>query len=183
MDFEKTLRFISNDFQKEQIRYALIGGLAVGVWSPFRATADIDFLVEKKNLPQAKIVLARYGYSIFFESENVCQFQSDLKPLGSIDFILAFRPASLGMLGRAVTKTLFSDSLLLPVLRAEDLIGLKLQAFRNNPERRQGDLLDIENLLRSAQKGFDSELARGYFHSLGLLELKTELEKKIGRVI
>lgn len=49
MQFDEVLRTFSGFFEKEGIRYALIGGLAVHAWGYSRATQDIDFVVEGGN--------------------------------------------------------------------------------------------------------------------------------------
>ncbi|MEW6679738.1 MAG: hypothetical protein AB1297_01780 [bacterium] len=46
MDFKMVLGLLLNDFQKENIRYGLIGGLALGLYGIHRSTLDLDFLEE-----------------------------------------------------------------------------------------------------------------------------------------
>ena len=70
--------------------------------------------------------------------------------MGRIDLIHAFRRRSLTMLERAERIPL-GASLSLPVVRVEDLIGLKVQAARNDPAREQSDWLDIRLLAEAAR--------------------------------
>jgi hypothetical protein len=44
------------------VRYAVAGGLAVGLHGYIRATEDMDFLVHPSDVPQLEVVLAQLGY-------------------------------------------------------------------------------------------------------------------------
>ena len=62
MDFERVLRDLVADFTEREIRYALIGGFALGALGLPRATMDIDFLVARAALPVLDEVMARRQY-------------------------------------------------------------------------------------------------------------------------
>lgn len=51
-------------FEKENIEYALCGGLAMAVYAFPRATLDIDILITPEILDKAKAVAARLGFTI-----------------------------------------------------------------------------------------------------------------------
>ena len=57
---------ILKDFQKEKVRYILVGGIAVNLLGFPRTTADLDILVEMKDENIAKIVkiLKKRGYCV-----------------------------------------------------------------------------------------------------------------------
>jgi predicted nucleotidyltransferase len=103
------------------------------------------------------------GYECKFSSENVSQYVSSLKVFGEVDFLHAFREVSLEMLGRAEEKEVFGGSLKVKVLRPEDIIGLKLQAIKNNPAREHNDLADIESLISANKTNLDWSLIGNYF--------------------
>ena len=75
-----------------------------------------------------------------FESNEVLQFTGP----GFLDVLLANRPISQEML----TKAGHDSNLDIHILRAEDLIGLKIQAYKNDPSRELQDKADIQNLLK-----------------------------------
>jgi hypothetical protein len=78
-----------------------------------------------------------------------------LKVLGEVDFLHAFREASLNMFERAEKKKVFEE-LIINVLGPEDLIGLKLQAIKkNNPERKQQEMGDILFLVETYKNKMD----------------------------
>lgn len=47
MDFEKVIGLLINDFEKDKINYALIGGFAIGVLGVMRSTMDLEVFREK----------------------------------------------------------------------------------------------------------------------------------------
>lgn len=178
MDFRAVTKNLVAAFTDEGISYALIGGYAVGLWGVPRATVDMDFLVRQDDMGKVNAIMESLTYEVAFASENVTQFVSPLAVFGEIDFVHAFRQASLGMLTRAVEKTLFSDGVSIRVLLPEDLIGLKLQAFSNNQTRERLDMYDIEMLMQIHGKTLDWELVRGYFEIFESLELFEKLKGK-----
>jgi len=111
VDFEKILKLLIADFNKEEIRYALIGGFGMGLLGVARATIDLDFLIAREDIPKIDIVMKKYGYRRVFHSENVSQYNSDIGVFGSIDFLHAFRVHSLNMLDRAQEKNAFGGKL------------------------------------------------------------------------
>jgi len=60
--FEEFSKLVS-EFKKENIEYALCGGLAMAVYAFPRATLDIDILIEPQALKKAKSIAKRLGFS------------------------------------------------------------------------------------------------------------------------
>ncbi len=108
MDFKLILQKLLTSFEKDGIRYALIGGFAMGLWGGSRSTVDLDFLVHRDDMQKVHGIVTALGYEIHQKTENVSQYTSPLKVFGGIDFIHAFREASVEMLQRAVEKDIFS---------------------------------------------------------------------------
>lgn len=150
-------------FQEKDIRYALTGGFALGLWGGSRSTVDLDFLVHREDMDKVHMLMTNLGYEIHHHTENVSQYVSPLARFGGIDFIHAFREASVEMLQRAVEKEIFSGSMKVRTMIPEDIIGLKLQAVYNNPKREKIDMADIEMLVSVHSKEFDWELLERYF--------------------
>ncbi|MGQ9615123.1 MAG: nucleotidyltransferase [Spirochaetota bacterium] len=174
MDFELVIKSVIKDFKEYKINYALIGGYAFGLWGVSRNTFDLDFLIDKKYRNELKNILAKYYYDVKYETENVAQFISDLKPFGEIDVIYAFRKISLEMLGRALEETVFEE-IKIKVLLPEDLIGLKLQAIKNDPDRYHSDLLDIKELIIVNKNRIDEGLLKRYFELFDSMEIYYKL--------
>ena len=178
MDFKTVTKKLLSAFSDESVTYALIGGYAVGLWGVARGTVDIDFLVPRDEMAKVHRIMESLGYETRFASENVTQYVSPLTAFGEIDFLHAFRNASLSMLARSVEKMLFNDELTIKVLLPEDLIGLKVQAFTNDPTRERLDMFDVESLMSIHGKALDWELIGEYFSLFESSALFSELKRK-----
>jgi len=153
VDFEHAIRTICTRFDTAEVHYGLIGGLAMAMRGVQRATVDLDFLLLLEDLEEADAILRDCGYRREFHTDNVSHYRSPEESMGRVDVLHAFRGPSLGMLERAERLDIGAD-LALPVLRTEDLVGLKVQAAVNDATRASADWQDIEMLLRaSTQQG------------------------------
>ena len=54
--------------EEQNIRYALVGGVAVAFYAEPRFTQDIDFLLDPNNFETVRAILAKSGY---FESADI----------------------------------------------------------------------------------------------------------------
>jgi hypothetical protein len=170
MNFELVLRKLIPDFEKNDIRYALIGGFALGVWGIPRATMDLDFLIHKDDLNKLDKILIKKGYKLFFRSENASQYKSDNKELGSLDFLHAFREITLKMLSQAEKKKILKRKLNIKVARPEHIIGLKIQAMANDSQRKLKELADIEAILRLYERKINWKSIKKYFQLFNMEE-------------
>ncbi|GAB4174184.1 MAG: hypothetical protein Kow0020_09600 [Wenzhouxiangellaceae bacterium] len=124
-----------------------------------RATVDLAFLVLMGDLERVHPLLRLHGYQRVFHSDNVSHYRSERVDFGRIDFLHAFRSPSVAMLDRA-DRIDIGNGRALPVVATEDIIGLKVQAAVNDPERAEQDWLDIRLLLEaSAACGSDIDWA------------------------
>jgi len=179
MDFGAIFRLILQDFPKAQINFALIGGFALASHGYPRATIDIDFLVDKKDFPKIKELMLSYGYTLAHESEDAANFVGGTDKLGRVDFLLAHRKYTAEMLKRAVNKDILNNQFKVKVLKVEDLIGLKVQASSNDPERYHQDMSDIETLLKGNLSNLDLNLIKEYF---SIFEREKELAEILKRI-
>lgn len=183
MNFTKTLPKLICSFDRENLHYALIGGLAMALHGVQRTTLDADFILLADEIDRADGVLSGLGYSLKFQSENVSHYFSENPELGRVDLLHAFRPATLGMLKRAKRINLTSHCLI-PIVNLEDLVGLKVQAAFNDPSRSDSDWSDINQLIRHAsQSGWeiDWELIGDYLSLFDLSEKLSELQQLYGK--
>lgn len=178
MDFEKVLGIIIKRFDEEKISYGLIGGFAIGALGISRSTIDLDFLVNKDDLNKIEQVLRAVGYESVFKSENVAQYVSPTKIMGEIDFLLAFRGPSLKMLANAINIDIFDGKYKIKVIKPEDIIGLKLQALVNDPERLAKEYADIEALMKQHDKQLDWSAIEEYFGIFNKQDKFSELKRK-----
>ena len=177
MDFEKVLGVLLQEFKKENIDFALIGGLALQfAIKDDKMTRDIDIVVLLKDSDKIDRFMKSIGYEALLRTENVANY-SGLLEMGQVDFIFAHRKHALKMLERAETKEF--RGLKLKVAKPEDLIGLKVQSISNNPSRYYRDLHDIEEIMRANRQSLDWELVREYYR---LFNRENELEEALKRL-
>ena len=163
MNFISVTEQVLRLFDRKNLRFALIGGYAIGLWGVSRGTVNMDFLIHREDLDKLDQIMAGMLYKLRFRSDNVSHFSSETAPSGEMDFLHAYRPHSLAMLDRAVLLKIFGDRLLVNTLIPEDLIGLKIQAMVNDPRREQLDLWDIKALLKLHGREINWSLIEEYF--------------------
>lgn len=180
MEFSVVLKTVFKDLNQEEVNYGLIGGFALSVSGIVRSTVDIDLLLLSDDLSKLQKILSHYSYICVFKNDNISQYVSELKPFGQIDVIHAFREASVGMLSRKKKVSVLQEQEV-NVLQLEDIIGLKLQAIRNDPRREAIDRSDIELILKhkhSESQDIHWELLEEYYtlfdDEKALQELKTK---------
>lgn len=140
INLRKTLNDAHQTLDAAGVSHALIGGFALAVYGVHRATADIDLLADGSKKDLIKKTFTDAGYSLVHESAEVLQFTGP----GFIDILLANRPLSQQML----RHSLLNSTLGVYVLKPEDIIGLKIQAYTNDPSRKLQDQADIQSLLQ-----------------------------------
>jgi len=165
MDFGTVLHRLLEAFAVEHIDCALIGGFALAALGVPRATADLDFLVPGEHADDIARIMQTLGYRELYRSADAANYAADEARLGRVDFLFARRPYSCAMLTRARPRRLGGGTDV-NVVEPEDLIGLKVQASSNNPQRLTWDLADIARVLE-AHPALDLERVREYFRLFG----------------
>jgi len=182
MNFKEVLSYIAKNFEKNKIRYGLIGGFSLGILGIIRTTVDLDFLIDRRDLSKVDKIMEEKGYRCVFKTENVSQYISDDPDLGEVDFLHAFRKYSLKMLERALKKRVFKNEITVKVLRPEDIIGLKIQALVNDPEREHREYADIGDILSLYGDKIDWGILKEYFSLFKLEKKFKELEERYKNV-
>lgn len=162
MNLLATIAKITDLFHKENVEFALIGGLALQAQGVTRATTDVEALILIKDREKVRSLMAKAGFEVFFESGEVMTFIDTETKSNRVDFLLAHRPYATTMLKRAEPKKIFRE-VPIKVARPEDLIGLKVQAYVNDPNRKDQDTADIRSLIRVHGTKLDWALLRDYF--------------------
>ena len=182
MNFITAVPKLTDAFDREGLRYALIGGLAMALRGVQRTTLDADFILLSDDLDRADGILNSLGYQREFQSENISHYQSKDSDLGRVDLLHAFRSATLGMLDRAERMS-FTSTCQIPVVHTEDLIGLKVQAANNDPARFDSDWADIRRLIShcgETSQAIDWELVGDYLALFEQTDRLDELQKLHG---
>lgn len=171
MQLKNVLQSIKKLFDDARIDFALIGGLAVGGHGYLRFTNDIDLLIHEEDREKAKSLLVAKGYSIFSENAEFLQLHGACP----VDLQIARRPISKKMLVNAVTL----PGLAVKYLRAEDLIGLKIQAYSTNPKREFKEKADIQALIERLHSQLNWEQIKGYADLFGKWDEIESIRRKV----
>jgi hypothetical protein len=153
-DLFNEFRSLVAALDRNQIDYALCGGLAMAIHGRARATVDIDLLLLSDSLDAAKHIAAELGYNIrgldmsfakgAVEIRRVSKIDTESGQVLSLDFLLV-TPQIQGIWDRRV-KAEWQDGTISVVSR-EGLIALK--SLRNSAQ----DQADIEFLQGKLEDG------------------------------
>lgn len=175
------LKALLAEFDRQQIRYAVIGGFALGVLGHARATMDLDFLVHRDDLKKLHERLTALAYERLMQTENVSHYRHRDGAWGTVDFVHAFRKPSIAMLARAKSYSVFGGKETIKAVDPEDVVGLKVQAMANDPERGPQELADIEALMRLYGSKLDWKRIQEYCDVFGMGEEAKRLRQRFGR--
>lgn len=151
-------------FQKEKIKYALVGGLAVNLLGSLRNTADMDIVVEMsdENLSKIVTVLKKQGYRVkqpvdpmsiadadtrayWIEKKHMKAFnfykEAELK---EVDIIIE-TPRPYDKIKKRLVR-IKSKDINIPVIGINDLIAMKENTGREIDARDIGELKRIKKL-------------------------------------
>jgi pimeloyl-ACP methyl ester carboxylesterase len=107
----------------------------------------VDFLVEAHGADGLHDALTSAGAVCLHRSLDAANYGPGTSSLAPVDCIYARRERAVDMLERARLVLLRAARVRVPVVDAEALIGLKLQALVNAPSRRARDEADIRALI------------------------------------
>lgn len=169
MNLRATLKLAHTLLDQNGIDHALIGGLAMACYGSTRATVDLDLLVREENKQKLKDVFLGNGFNLVNESVEVLQFAG----IGYVDILLARRPISQKILDQANLNGPEG----IRFVRTEDLIGLKIQAYINDPSRELQDKADIQFLIQNVDS-LDWERVRSYADLFNQWEVINDIKNK-----
>jgi predicted nucleotidyltransferase len=179
MNLKEILRTLMARFREQGVEYALSGGLALSTMGVVRFTNDLDFVVPEEYGEAVHRIMVGLGYEKQeFSTREIVSYSAPLKAFGQVDFLMARRKYTRGMLKRAKTVAIFDGELSVKTLLPEDVIGLKIQAIHNDPENRLPvDASDIRQILTRHRHTLNLDLVREYFR---LFEREALLDEWLG---
>jgi hypothetical protein len=168
VDLRKTLKLVHSLFSAKKLDHALIGGLGLACYGSTRATVDLDLIIYESDKELAKKLLTDNGFELVNETEEVLQFSG----FGYVDLLMARRPISKEILKLSTPGGPEGINF----VRAEDLIGLKIQAYKNDKSREFQDKADIQFLI-SSMDNLDWNLIKKYADLFDEWEVISEIKK------
>ncbi|MDD5774059.1 MAG: nucleotidyltransferase [bacterium] len=147
-------QLISDIFKNEEIQCVLIGGFAVNYYKVTRQTADVDFLITKKDFEKISVSLKKAGYKKDFAQDVFARCTSD-NFLMDIDFMFVDKETLDKIMKDGEKISIAGQKFIVPSLN--NLIALKLHSIKHNKKIREfRDLPDIINLIRVNNLDFNS---------------------------
>lgn len=174
MRFDRVLTTFADFFEREGIRYALIGGLAVHVWGRTRPTRDADFAVDAERSPAVIAFAGSLGFTTLYASDAFSNHEHADPDWGYVDFMYLRGRTADSVFAAASPKSLVEGHPM-PVASPEHLAMMKALAMKSSPQRALYEGEDVRTLL--AVPGVDREAVRDYFARHGLSELFDAIEK------
>lgn len=177
--FLRAIELVLKTAKRGRFRVALIGGFALPFHGVMRVTGDVDFLVEAAGADLLHDALLAAGQICLNRTDELANYDSTRPDVSPVDILYARRPPSLAMLARARAHRPAGTRRELPVVDAEAIIGLKVQAMSNDPARRDRERDDIRELLTLHGSKLDFTLLREYYRTF---ELESELEEMLREI-
>lgn len=165
MEFKKVIASVLLELEKHNIPYALIGAVAMGFWGVRRDTVDIDILVKESDREKIISLMKGFGYDHLVSSNFADQFGHVLKSMGLIDFLYTKKKRSI--IESSKTFKGLGD-VEIHVALPEDIIGMKLDAISNNPNRELQDWADIKAIVELLGESLDWNKIKEYCKITGM---------------
>lgn len=143
LGLRQTLILVHEILSSNNIQHSLIGGLALTHYGSTRSTQDVDLLIHEADKSRVVTKMIESGFIKVYESADVIQFEGR----GLVDFLIARRPLSQEMLASSKKDGVENIQFVQP----EDLIALKIQAYKNDPSRAFQDKADIQFIIENVE--------------------------------
>jgi hypothetical protein len=90
MQFDEVLRTWQEFFEREGVRWAVAGGLAIHAWGHSRTTQDIDFVVDGARQAEVIAHAETLGYKTLFASAGYSNHDHPDDVFGHVDFMYVY---------------------------------------------------------------------------------------------
>jgi hypothetical protein len=171
--FDEVLRTFAEFFEREGVRWAVAGGLAMGAWGHARGTRDIDFVLPATDRQRVIAFAESIGYETLFVSEGFSNHLHGSEVYGRVDLIYAHGDTAEQLLSAVTHREV--AGLTVPVVSATHLAMMKMLAMKSRPMRLLIDGNDVVYLL--ALPEMDRKAIRDYCTRHDLLALLNAFER------
>lgn len=162
------LKALAEFLSEQEIKYIVLGGIAVSVYGEPRLTADIDvnILLDKKRVGDFLAKAKAYGF--YPNSHNLDNFieKAGVIPMlfkkrdvvGKINFIIAENALECAAIERGKVKEI--DSIKLRLISPEDLVIHKITSLRSR------DLEDVNSIIIRQKSKLDIGYIRNWLNKI-----------------
>ena len=169
---------IADEAEQAQLRFLVIGGLAVVSYGHARSTVDADFAIPRRDLAAWKELLSKFGYTVRHEQNAFSQFSPPFHNMWPVDLLL-LNDGTFDKLAQAARLNSVAGKPR-PVPCALHLIAMKLHAAKHGPaDRRDQDIGDIVELIRLEHLYVNAEDFLAVCRDYGTEELQNEIRKRL----
>lgn len=172
MRFDEVLKTFASFFDRDGIRWAVAGGLAMHAWGYSRSTNDIDFIIDGSARGRVIAFAESLGYETLYASEGFSIHELRADERARVDLIYVYGETA-DKVFAAVTTRLTAREVTAPVMSPEHLAMMKAQAMKSRPARVPIDWPDVSFLINLPET--DRAAVRDYFEKIGLLKLYDDI--------
>jgi len=176
MNFSKVIDEISNFFEREKVRFSLVGAFALHAYGFSRATSDLDLVTEFGVRECLVGFLESLGYETLYSSPGYSNHLHPNSEMGRVELIYV-DDSTAEKLFESPGTWLHLGGHDLAVPRPEHLAAMKVHAMKNDPGRSFQEMADIRFLLQI--DGVDEKEIEEYFEKAGLKEKFDEIKNSI----
>jgi predicted nucleotidyltransferase len=172
------LETIATQTRKRDLRFLVIGGLAVNSYGYSRETGDLDILIHRDNKEQWLDLFSGLDYAVYKEGEGFLQLSPPKQSAWPVDLMLVRENTFEPMYSASREVNLYGVQTRIPSL--EHLLMLKLHALKNaGLNRFLKDFLDVENLIRINKLDIKAENIKRLFAKYGTAELYEKISTSL----
>jgi hypothetical protein len=169
---------ISSEGSKRELKFLVIGGLAVNFHGFPRDTADLDLLIQQEKRDRWLGLFLELGYTLYQDKGVFVQLSPPKEGAWPVDLMLVRQPTFEPIFAAGIKTEMFGADVMVPTL--EHLLALKLHALKHGRIGRYlKDYLDVENLIRVNRVDLRAEHIRQLFEKYGTMELYEKVSRTI----
>lgn len=146
MDFARVLTELTEYFAARELRWAVVGGVAMAAYGLPRTTLDLDFLAERKDQDAIVRHLEGEGYRTLYRSEGYSNHRHADADRGRVDFVYVAGETARRLFA-GVRDVRGPGGATVPVPSPEHLAAMKIHAMVSDPARKAQELADLRYLL------------------------------------
>ena len=171
-------RIIHEEAARRNLRFLVIGGLAINHYGFSRETSDLDFFISQNDRTEWLKLLGVFRYTIQHDGGNFIQYYPPEQNAWPVDLMLVQEKTFATILASSHEAEFFGVRTRVPSLN--HLIALKLHALKNTRLHRfLKDFLDVENLIRINHVDIKSSEVRELFAKYGTQDLYEKVSKSL----
>jgi hypothetical protein len=164
--------------REKNLRFLIIGGLAINHYGYSRETSDLDLFISNNDRTSWQNLLAGLGYSNYNDGGSFIQYEPPVNTAWPVDLMLVREETFSEIFGASHESNLYGEKNRVPTL--EHLLALKLHSLKNTRAHRfLKDFLDVENLIQINRLDIKSPNIRELFTKYGTDDLYEKISRSL----